>query len=140
MMTDSISAEHRSWNMSRIKSRDTKPERTLRSLLHRAGFRFRLHVKELPGRPDIVLPRYRTAIFVHGCFWHRHEGCRNTTTPSTRAQFWQDKFDANIDRDKRNVLYLEQLGWRVETIWECDLGKDAPGVVKRLSEILRGTH
>ncbi len=140
MMTDSISAEHRSWNMSRIKSRDTKPERTLRSLLHRAGFRFRLHVKELPGRPDIVLPRYRTAIFVHGCFWHRHEGCRNTTTPSTRAQFWQDKFDANIDRDKRNVLYLEQLGWRVETVWECDLGKDAPGVVKRLSEILRGTH
>ncbi len=140
MMTDSISAEHRSWNMSRIKSRDTKPEMTLRSLLHRAGFRFRLHVKELPGRPDIVLPRYRTAIFVHGCFWHRHEGCRNTTTPSTRAQFWQDKFDSNIDRDKRNVLYLEQLGWRVETVWECDLGKDAAGVVKRLSEILRGTH
>lgn len=140
MMVDSISAERRSWNMSRIKGRDTGPEKTLRSLLHRAGFRFRLHAKELPGRPDLVLPRYRTAIFVHGCFWHRHEGCRNATTPSTRTEFWQSKFDSNVERDSRNALSLETRGWRVETVWECELKKDSTRVVKRLSEALRGAN
>lgn len=137
MMADTISAERRSWNMSRIKGRDTGPERQLRSLLHRAGFRFRLHVKELAGRPDIVLPKYRTAIFVHGCFWHRHAGCKSATTPSTRREFWEDKFGANVDRDRRNVISLQEQGWRVETVWECELKKDATGVVRHLSERLK---
>lgn len=123
--------------MSRIKGRDTGPELRLRSLLHRAGFRFRLHAKDLPGKPDIVLPKYRTAIFVHGCFWHRHEGCRHATTPSTRADFWQDKFAANVNRDERNRTALEAAGWRVETIWECELRADAPGIVQRLSSDFR---
>lgn len=136
-MVDSISAERRSWNMSRIRGRNTGPEMRLRSLLHRAGFRFRLHVKDLPGKPDIVLPKYRTAIFVHGCFWHRHAGCRNTTMPSTRTEFWQNKFDGNVERDRRNRAALEVAGWTVITVWECDLKADASGTVDRLSSKIR---
>lgn len=123
--------------MSRIKGRNTGPELRLRSLLHRAGFRFRLHAKDLPGKPDIVLPKYRTAIFVHGCFWHRHEGCRNATTPSTRTEFWQDKFNGNVDRDRRNTAALETAGWTVITVWECDLKADAERIVDHLSTELR---
>jgi DNA mismatch endonuclease, patch repair protein len=136
-MVDTISEERRSWNMSRIKGRNTGPELRLRSLLHRAGFRFRLHAKDLPGKPDIVLPKYHTAIFVHGCFWHRHEGCRNATTPSTRTEFWQDKFDANVERDRRNRAALERAGWTVITVWECDLKADAARIVEQLSTELR---
>lgn len=123
--------------MSRIRGRDTAPELRLRSLLHRAGFRFRLHAKPLPGRPDIVLPKYRTAIFVHGCFWHRHSGCRNATTPSTRAEFWQEKFDGNVRRDARNRADLEAAAWTVMTVWECELKTDAEEVVRRLAGELR---
>lgn len=123
--------------MSRIKGRDTGPELRLRSLLHRAGFRFRLHAKDLPGKPDIVLPKYRTAIFVHGCFWHRHEGCRNATTPSTRPEFWQEKFDGNVERDKRNRAAIETAGWTVITVWECDLKADADLIVRQLSTDIR---
>lgn len=137
MMADTITKERRSWNMSRIRDRDTGPELRLRSLLHRAGFRFRLHAKKLPGRPDIVLPRYRTAIFVHGCFWHRHSGCRNATTPSTRVEFWQEKFDSNVRRDSRNRADLEAAGWTVMTVWECELKADAEEVVQRLAGELR---
>lgn len=137
MMADTISSERRSWNMSRIGGRNTKPELRLRSLLHRAGFRFRLHAKDLPGRPDIVLPRYRTVIFVHGCFWHRHAGCRNATTPSTRMEFWQDKFDGNVNRDQRNRATLEAAGWKVLTVWECELKAEADRVVDRISHGLR---
>lgn len=136
-MADTIARERRSWNMSRIKGRNTGPELRLRSLLHRAGFRFRLHAKELPGRPDIVLPKYRVAIFVHGCFWHRHQGCRNATTPSTRLQFWQSKFDSNVSRDERNRTDLRAAGWTVLTVWECELKSDASGVVERLSRDMR---
>lgn len=136
-MVDTISEAHRSWNMSRIKGRNTGPELRLRSLLHRAGFRFRLHAKDLPGKPDIVLPKYRTAIFVHGCFWHRHEGCRNATTPSTRAEFWQEKFDGNVERDRRNRAALETAGWTVITVWECDLKADADQIVQQLSIEIR---
>lgn len=136
-MVDTISEERRSWNMSRIKGRNTGPELRLRSLLHRAGFRFRLHAKDLPGKPDIVLPKYRTAIFVHGCFWHRHEGCRNATTPSTRTEFWQDKFNGNVERDRRNRAALETAGWTVITVWECDLKVDADRIVEQLSTELR---
>lgn len=123
--------------MSRIRGRNTGPELRLRSLLHRAGFRFRLHTKQLPGSPDVVLPKYQTAIFVHGCFWHRHPGCRNATMPSTRRDFWQEKFDANVSRDARNQAALEAAGWTVLTIWECELKADAEGVVRRLADELR---
>ena len=136
-MADTITRERRSWNMSRIKGRDTGPELRLRSLLHRAGFRFRLHAKELPGKPDIVLPKYRAAIFVHGCFWHRHEGCRNATMPSTRTEFWKSKFDTNVGRDERNQAALKAAGWTVFTVWECELKSDAPGVVEKLSYDIR---
>lgn len=124
--------------MSRISGRNTGPELRLRSLLHRAGFRFRLHAKQLPGRPDVILPKYRTAIFVHGCFWHRHPGCRNTTMPSTRQEFWQEKFGGNVSRDARNQAALEAAGWTVLTVWECELKADADGVVRRLADELRG--
>ena len=136
-MADSLAKERRSWNMSRIRGRNTGPELRLRSLLHRAGFRFRLHAKQLPGSPDVVLPKYQTAIFVHGCFWHRHPGCRNATMPSTRRDFWQEKFDANVSRDARNQAALEAAGWTVLTIWECELKADAEGVVRRLADELR---
>jgi DNA mismatch endonuclease (patch repair protein) len=137
MMVDTLTSKRRSWNMSRIRGRNTGPELRLRSLLHRAGFRFRLHVKQLPGRPDVVLPKYRTAIFVHGCFWHRHSGCRNATMPSTRREFWQEKFDGNVSRDLRNRAALEAAGWTVLTVWECELKADAEGVVRRLADGLR---
>lgn len=136
-MADTLTSERRSRNMSRIRGRNTKPELRLRSLLHRAGFRFRLHARELPGRPDIVLPKYRTVIFVHGCFWHRHPGCKNATTPSTRRNFWQKKFDENVRRDARSSAELEGAGWTLLTVWECELEADADGVVRRLSQKLR---
>jgi DNA mismatch endonuclease (patch repair protein) len=118
-MVDSLSRKHRSWNMSRIRSRDTGPELLVRSALHRAGYRFRLHSKVLPGRPDIVLPKYHTVVFVHGCFWHRHKGCRFAYTPKSRVAFWNDKFRSNIERDRRNSKALRKLGWRVLIVWEC---------------------
>ncbi len=136
-MVDSLTAERRSWNMSRIRGRNTGPELRLRSLLHRAGFRFRLHAKHLPGRPDVVLPKYRTAIFVHGCFWHRHSGCRNATMPSTRREFWQKKFEGNVGRDVHNQAMLEAGGWTVVIIWECELKAEAEGIVRRLGDELR---
>ena len=137
-MADTISAPHRSWNMSRIRGRDTGPEIILRSLLHRAGYRFRLHDRKLPGRPDIVLSKYRTAILVHGCFWHRHEGCRNATTPSTRRDLWQEKFDGNVARDQANEERLIDLAWRVIVVWECELKKDPEGVLQSINKSLRG--
>ena len=105
--------------MSRIRSNDTTPELVVRSFLFRNGFRFRLHVRNLPGHPDIVLPKYRTVVEVRGCFWHRHPGCRQATTPSTNAEFWQEKFKRNVERDKRNEIQLNELGWRVIVVWEC---------------------
>jgi DNA mismatch endonuclease (patch repair protein) len=124
-MVDSLSRKHRSWNMSRIRSRDTGPELLVRSALHRAGYRFRLHSKDLPGRPDIVLPKYRTVVFVHGCFWHRHPGCRFAYTPKSRVAFWNDKFRANVGRDRRNARALRAIGWKVITVWECQAGSPA---------------
>lgn len=105
--------------MSRIRSRDTKPEFIVRSMLHRMGYRFRLHRKDLPGRPDIVLPRHGTVIFVNGCFWHRHKGCRFSYGPKNRKRFWQKKFNDNVERDKKAKRELKELGWRVIIIWEC---------------------
>lgn len=116
---DSLSRDKRSWNMSRIKNRDTKPEIIVRSILHRKGYRFRLHRKDLPGNPDIVLPRYKTIIFVHGCFWHRHAGCKFAYQPRSRMEFWQAKFENNVSRDAKVQGRLAEIGWNVHTIWEC---------------------
>jgi len=109
--------------MSGIRGKDTKPELALRRALHARGFRFRLHSRHVQGRPDLVLPKYRAIIFVHGCFWHRHEGCRYATTPSTRQEFWQRKFVANVARDEAVRRKLLEDGWRVATVWECALRK-----------------
>lgn len=120
---DSLSKEHRSWNMSRIKSKDTKPELIVRSFLHKMGFRFRLNNTSLPGKPDIILPRYRTAIFVHGCFWHRHEGCVYAYTPKSRIEFWEEKFGLNIKRDAKVADQLKDSGWNQLVLWECEIKK-----------------
>ncbi|MFL9950133.1 very short patch repair endonuclease [Paraburkholderia agricolaris] len=119
-MVDRLSVENRSRLMARVRQRNTRPELVVRSALHAMGFRFRLHRKDLPGCPDIVLPRFRVAIFVHGCFWHQHEGCRKAKPPTTRAEWWAAKLQTNVSRDRQASCLLEQKGWRVETIWECE--------------------
>lgn len=110
--------------MAGIKGKNTVPELVLRQAMHKRGFRFRLHVKQLPGRPDLLFPKYRAAVFVHGCFWHRHRNCRYATTPATRIEFWQTKFAANVARDSLLVIALINNGWRVATVWECSLRKN----------------
>ena len=119
---DIVDRATRSRMMSGIRGKDTKPERTVRSFLHRAGMRFRLHAK-LPGKPDLVLPKYRTAVLVHGCFWHRHPNCRYATTPASNPEFWQKKFAGNVERDERVKRQLEEAGWQVETVWACQLSE-----------------
>lgn len=123
--------------MSRIRGRDTGPELAVRSLLHRAGFRFRVNRRDLPGTPDIVLPRYRVVMFVHGCFWHRHRGCRLAYAPKTRKTFWARKFKDNTQRDKKNYAALEKLGWRVIVVWECEVRETAQ-LSRRLHTELKG--
>ena len=113
-------SEQRSRNMSAIKSKNTKPEIAVRKLLHSMGYRFRLHRKDLPGSPDIVLPKYKTVIFVHGCFWHRHENCKYASTPKTRKEFWNKKFKENIKRDSEIQDKIKNLDWRSVVIWECE--------------------
>lgn len=122
-MVDTLSKKRRSWNMSRVRSTNTKPELVVRRLLHRNGFRFRLHVKTLPGKPDIVLNKYQSAVFVHGCFWHRHKNCPDASTPKTRTEFWVKKFDGNVKRDRKNRMALKKIGWKVIVIWECEVAK-----------------
>mgnify|MGYP003340662026 FL=1 len=114
-------SEQRSRNMSAIKSKNTKPEIKVRKVLHSMGYRFRLHSKNLPGSPDIVLPKYKTVIFVHGCFWHRHQNCKYASTPKTRQEFWNKKFNENINRDKINQENLSSKGWKIIIIWECEI-------------------
>jgi DNA mismatch endonuclease, patch repair protein len=121
---DRLTPEQRSRNMSRIRCRDTTPERKVRSALHRLGFRFSLRRRDLPGHPDIVLPRHNTVIFVHGCFWHRHRQCTNSVMPKTRQEFWAAKLNGNVERDARNSKALRSLGWKVLTVWECETAKD----------------
>lgn len=121
---DTVDSQTRSRMMAGIKGRDTQPEMRVRRYLHAAGLRFVLHRKDLPGRPDIVLPRFGTVVFVHGCFWHRHPGCRFATTPRTRPEFWQAKFAGNVARDARNEELLAAAGWRVLTIWECQTDEE----------------
>lgn len=135
-MADRISQEHRSWNMSRIRGKDTGPEKRLRSLLHRGGFRFRLHDPRLPGKPDLVLRRYKAVIFVHGCFWHRHPACSNATTPKSRVEFWRAKFEGTVERDRRKADELRCQGWQVITVWECDLRRNPDLVLAEISQLL----
>lgn len=120
-MVDVVSARTRSKMMSGIRGKNTRPEIAVRRALHRNGLRYRLHVRDLPGKPDIVLPRHRAIVNVHGCFWHRHPGCRFATTPSNNAEFWRAKLEGNVDRDKRTDEQLAFLGWRVFTVWECEV-------------------
>jgi DNA mismatch endonuclease (patch repair protein) len=118
---DSISKERRSWNMSRIRSKDTTPEKIVRSLLHHMGYRFRLHKNELPGKPDIVLPKYKTVLEVRGCYWHRHAGCKYAYIPKSNTEFWENKFQKNVERDRQNERKLKELGWKLMIVWECEI-------------------
>lgn len=137
-MADNLSKEVRSCIMSRIRSKDTKPELLVRSFLHRAGYRFRLHRRDLPGRPDIVLPKFNVAIMVHGCFWHAHQGCSIFRMPTTRTAWWKAKLHRNRRRDKRAVRMLGRAGWTPVTIWECELQPDTlAATLKRLRKALR---
>lgn len=129
-MADVHTIETRSYNMSRIKSRNTKPEMLVRKFLFANGFRYRLNVKDLPGKPDLVLPKYKTVIFINGCFWHGHKGCRYFVLPKTRTEWWLQKIKGTMRRDKEAEIKLNVLGWRVITIWECELKPD------KLSETL----
>ncbi len=125
--------------MSRIRYRDTGPEIRVRSMLHRLGFRFSLGRDDLPGKPDIVLPRRRTVIFVHGCFWHRHKICSNSVMPKTRTDFWLAKLESNVKRDRINTKALRKLGWRVFVVWECEL-EDERRLTRRILALLESTH
>lgn len=134
-MVDQLTKERRSWNMGQVRGKDTKPELIVRSLLHRQGFRFRLHKKSLPGKPDIVLPKYKTIVFVHGCFWHRHPYCSDATVPKTRTDFWVNKFEENVTRDEKNQTMLRNLGWKVIVVWECETAKQNELSSRLASEI-----
>ena len=147
-MPDRLSPEQRSALMSRVRSTNTRPEIEVRSFLHRAGFRFRLHDNNLPGKPDIVLKRHKTAIFVHGCFWHGHD-CKKGRPPKSNEQFWRDKISKNRERDRKNEMALYQAGWRVVVIWECDIPQGLEMALTTLStekppirfrSIARGTY
>jgi len=118
-MPDVFSAATRSCIMSRVRGQDTQPERIVRATLHRLGFRFRLHDRSLPGLPDVVLKKYRTVVFIHGCFWHGHKGCKRSKRPSTNVRFWNKKIDGNMVRDRRVKRQLWRRGWRVLTVWQC---------------------
>ena len=134
-MTDVFSQEKRSWIMSRVKGRDTKPEILVRSFIFRMGFRFCLHRRDLPGTPDIVLPRHGKVIFVHGCFWHGHKRCPRSKRPTTNENFWNNKLDGNIKRDKRYRRELRQMGWKVLIIWECET-KSPEKLLQKLERFL----
>lgn len=134
-MTDIVSPEKRSRMMSSIKGKDSLPEKLVRRTLFKMGFRYRLHRRDLPGTPDIAMPGRKIAIFVHGCFWHAHRGCRFAKTPSTRIEFWTSKLRANVDRDQRAVERLDEMGWRVLNVWECATRR--PGAADALAESLQ---
>jgi len=137
-MADHLTPEKRSWNMSQIHATDTAIEVKVRKELFRRGFRYRKNVKVLPGKPDIVLPKYRTVIFVHGCFWHRHQGCKDATMPKSRTEFWQEKFNRNVANDIKHQSELEALGWQVITIWECEVNKDFENTIDRVVDLILG--
>src|SRR5712671_3329669 len=134
-MADVFSKAKRSWIMSRVRGKDTLPERRVRSFLHRQGFRFRLHARALPGKPDVVMAKHRTVVFVNGCFFHGHSGCKRATTPATNRRFWARKIERNKERDALAIRALRKAGWRVVTVWQCDVGK--PGRLERVFRELR---
>lgn len=135
-MTDNISKERRSFIMSRVRSRDTKPEKIVRSILFSQGFRFRLCQKNLPGKPDIVLKKYKTVIFIHGCFWHGHENCKKSGLPQSNADFWKNKIERNKQRFNEVAGQLRAQGWKVVVIWECEIRKHFEDTMKKLIEMI----
>ena len=128
---DGLTPEKRSWNMSRIKSKDTKIEVKVRQYLFSKGFRFRKNDKRYPGKPDVVLPKYKTVIFVNGCFWHMHEGCKQGRLPKTNVEFWREKLERNVANDLRHNNELTAMGWKSITLWECELEKDFEGTLEK---------
>jgi len=136
-MADVFSKKKRSWIMGRVKSENTRPEMRVRRRLHALGFRFRLHRKDLPGRPDLTLPKRRTVIFVHGCFWHSHPGCKHAALPASNRQYWERKIDRNVERDLENQKLLAEQGWRVLVLWECRI-KTPEALDAELAPLLGG--
>ena len=135
-MSDKITKEHRSWNMSQIKGKDTSIEISVRKALFHDGFRFRKNDKRLPGKPDIVLPKYRTVIFVHGCYWHGHN-CKEFHIPKTNSEFWINKFNRNIENDQKHYVQLQDSGWNVIVVWECEIEKEFNETITRIETTLR---
>jgi DNA mismatch endonuclease (patch repair protein) len=133
---DNMTKAQRSRTMSRIRSVDTKPEQKLRSILHKHGYRFRKNVRELPGRPDVVLPKYNTIIFVNGCFWHQHPNCSKAAMPKSNKGYWEKKLKKNVYRDSQNIAQLSSSGWKVITVWECEIKEDCAKVAARIEENL----
>lgn len=136
-MTDVFSPEKRAWIMSRVKGGNTKPELAVRSMIHRMGFRYRLYRKDLPGCPDIVLPKHKKVVFVHGCFWHGHKKCNRSKRPTSNIRFWNEKLDGNIERDRKIHRQLRRLGWKSLVVWQCEL-KRPELVQRRLERFLIG--
>jgi DNA mismatch endonuclease (patch repair protein) len=134
-MPDNLTKEQRKKAMSSVRQQDTKPEKLVRSILHKLGFRFRKNVSSIVGKPDIVLPKYRTIIFVHGCFWHQHKDCRKANRPTSNVEFWNSKLDKNVKRDQQTLKELESLGWNVLTIWTCEM-KDKELLIENLKSVL----
>ena len=138
---DNRTPESRSRNMSRIPSKNTKPEETVRKYLFSQGFRYRKNVSNLPGKPDIVLPKYNTVVFVNGCFWHAHQGCKWFVPPKSNSEFWQKKFSYNMERDERNYNLLRELGWKVIIVWECEIRHGTPqNALQSLKEKIEGVY
>ena len=134
-MPDNLTTEQRKKAMSSVRQQDTKPEKLVRSILHKLGFRFRKNVSSIAGKPDIVLPKYKTIIFVHGCFWHQHKNCRKAARPTSNTEFWNTKLDKNVKRDKQTVKELKSLGWKVLTVWTCEM-KDKELLIEKLKSSL----
>jgi len=134
-MADTVTAQVRSRIMAKVKSKDTKPELAVRRLLHSLGYRYRLHRKDLPGKPDLAFPSRRKAVFVNGCFWHGHENCPRARLPSSNRNYWRAKLERNRERDERNLALLEEIGWSTMVVWECEL-RDVDAVVQNLTTFL----
>lgn len=139
-MVDVVDPATRSRMMAGIQGKNTKPELLVRKYLHGKGLRFRLHAKKLPGKPDLVFPKYKAVVFVHGCFWHRHSGCKYATTPSSREVFWENKLSENVARDSYQIAALVGLGWRVFVVWECELRESQKRLESLYSEITRSLN
>lgn len=136
-MADSLTPDKRSWNMSHIHAKDTSIELKVRRFLFSQGFRYRKNVSSLPGKPDMVLPKYHAVVFIHGCFWHRHEGCKRATTPKSRQEYWLPKFERNVANDRKHCEELKQMGWRPIVIWECEVNKHFEETMNRLVNEIR---